>query len=231
MKALMIDTATESGSVALYENDKLLGAITFNTQLKHLQSLHIAIKNLLALFHTNIKDISLIGVDTGPGSFTGIRIGVTAARAFAQAGKMFIEATSSLKLLAYKIPFEEYVICSIIDGKKGRVYTGFFKRNKKRIAKLSPFYDITPEQLAEIIKQKFNDNKIVFVGNGQIEYKKYLQKNIKKAIFTDKNFYYPEAKDIYFLIKKNNYNKDYNKIIPFYLRKSDAEEKSKIIII
>lgn len=225
MKALMIDTATQSGSVALFDDDRLIGTITFNTQLKHLQTLHIAIKDLLKFSHTEMKEIKLIGVDIGPGSFTGIKIGVTAARAFAQAGDMYIAGVTSLELLAYKIPVEKYIICSIIDGKKGKVYTGFFKRKQSRVVRLKKFYDIAPAQLVKIIKQNFNKKEIIFVGDGQINYRKYLKQNIKKSLFTDENFYYPEARDIFYLINKSTYNKNYNKIIPFYLRKSDAEEK------
>lgn len=225
MKALMIDTATQSGSVALFDNDKLIGTIIFNTQLKHLQRLHIAIKELLKFSYTEMKEVRLIGVDIGPGSFTGIRIGVTAARAFAQAGDIYIAGVSSLELLAYKIPVEKYIICSIIDGKKGRVYSGFFKRKQDKVVRLKKFYDITPDQLVEIIKQNFDTQEIIFVGDGQINYKEYLRQYISNSIFTNENFYYPEAKDIFYLIKKSRYTKEYNKIVPFYLRKSDAEEK------
>lgn len=227
MKTLLIDTATPAGSVALFEDNRFLGEIIFNTQLAHLQTLHIAIRDLLKNLKTEIKEINLIGVDIGPGSFTGVRIGITTAKTFSQILKIGIEGVNSLMILAYKFPLEEYIICPIIDGKKERVYTALFRKNNKKLENLTGYYDINPEKLVNIIKEQFGNEKIVFLGDGQIKYKEYIKSKLKNCEFTDENFYYPSAHDIFYLIKKENFNKDYNKIEPFYLRKSDAEENFK----
>ena len=84
MKSLFIDTATEKGSIAFYENDCLKYSRIFNQSLRHLARLHAEIQKMIKKLHINIRDIDLYGADIGPGSFTGIRIGVTAVRALAQ---------------------------------------------------------------------------------------------------------------------------------------------------
>ncbi len=223
MKSLMIDTTNSIGSVALFEEKEMLGQTMLNTSLKHLDSLHYAIDNILSAFKVDIRDIGLIGVDVGPGSFTGIRIGVTVARTLAQIGNMYIQGVTSLELLAAKVSFGEFIIVPIIDGKKGRVYTSMFERKKRGVVALEKFYDVTPEQLVGIINEKFSARDIIFVGTGQMLYEDYLRNNLKKIRFTDKNFYYAEAKEIINFIDKSSLSKDYNAVTPFYLRESDAE--------
>ncbi|MBN1897532.1 MAG: tRNA (adenosine(37)-N6)-threonylcarbamoyltransferase complex dimerization subunit type 1 TsaB [Spirochaetes bacterium] len=224
MKSLFIDTATSCGSLALFDHDNLLGSLTFNTQTKHLQALHKGIKYLLDLFAVPIDQIDLVGVDVGPGSFTGIRIGVTAARTLAQVKNLYIEGIDSLSLLASKVPFEDNIILSLIDGKKGRLFTGFFQKQRKGLKRLLPFSDIYPENVIPIIRKNFRDKKLILVGDGQIGLKKF---NLPSVTFTDENYYYPEAKYMrFFLSHKKKLNRDHEKIVPFYLRRSDAEEKS-----
>jgi len=225
MKILLIDTVTSVGSIALFNDDKLLGEITFNTELKHLKVLHIAIKYLLDICETDLNQLNLIGVDIGPGSFTGIRISLTAAKAFSQVLKIGLEGVESLKILAYQVPFDNSLIVPLIDGKKGRVYTSVFKKESGNVKNLTEYYDISPDNLIKILKKDFKEKNLIFTGDGLIPYKEKFLKELENITILGEDFYYPRAKNIYYLVNKENFNKDYERIDAFYLRKSDAEEK------
>ncbi len=222
MIKLFIDTATAAGSIALYNDTELLSFLIFQEKLKHLQILHPAIDYILKLNHISIKDIELIGVDIGPGSFTGIRIGVTAARALAQLNKSYIYGVTSLDLIKEKLLFFNGIICPIIDAKKNRVFTALYNKSER----ISDYFDITIEELISFIKSK-NITNIIFGGDGLKLYKSILIKELPTAIFTGKQFYYPEARDSNYIINYENLTKNYNQIKPFYIRKSDAEINKK----
>ncbi len=226
MFKLFIDTATQQGSIALYNDEVLLSETIFNDRLRHLKILHSEIDKILLRNRIEVKDINLIGVDIGPGSFTGIRIGVTTARTLAQLNNSYIEGITSLDLLSKKITVADTYICPLLDAKKNRVFTTLFF-NEKRII---DYMDIPVIELIEKIKNINTDKDIVFLGDGLIKYKDILQKKFNKAVFKDEGFYFPEAKYMNRIIKEiSEYNDEYESVKPFYIRKSDAEENQNLL--
>ena len=228
MIGLFIDTATALGSIALYKNNDLIDNTVFSSYMNHLQVLHPAIEKMLKK-HYALSDINVIGVDIGPGSFTGIRIGVTTARTLAQLGKIYIFGASSLDILCQDVPYQDQLICAVIDGKKNRLYSAFYVYKNQSPIRISDYFDIEADILVEKInhcKKKYSE--VIFLGSGQEKYKHILKQIELKAIFTSKKYYYPEAKNIFYLLNKKKLTKNYEKIVPFYLRKSDAEENKKL---
>ncbi len=227
MIGLFIDTATELGSIALYEGDHVLCSKVFSSDLNHLQVLHPAIENMLKKTKILLNDVHYFGVDIGPGSFTGIRIGVTAARTFAQAGKKSIFGASSLDIISKSVSNYDKLICVVLDGKKSRIYTAFYIYKNDSAERISDYFDTEPrELLVKIDKYKEEHNEVLFLGSGQENYTDILKKTELKPVFTSAKYFYPEAKNIYFCMNKAKLSKDYENILPFYLRKSDAEEKT-----
>ncbi len=229
MNGLFIDTATEQGSIALYKDDQLLHHEILSTQLNHLKVLHPTIEKMLKKRKVTLKEIDYFGVDIGPGSFTGIRIGVTAARTFAQTGNKYIFSAVSLDIISQSLTECKELICVILDGKKNRIFTAFYAFNKNSPQRISDYFDVEPEKLINMInKYKKKYNEVIFLGSGQDKYKEILKKiNLKPTFTFEKNFF-PLAKNIYYFMDKKKLSGDYEKIIPFYLRKSDAEEKKGI---
>ena len=126
MKILSIDTASPICSVGILEDNKLIEDINTNNGLTHSEKLMPMIKQLLEETNLTLKDIDLLVCDKGPGSFTGIRIGVATIKAFADSLNIPSVGISSLDVLAYNVKEDGY-ICSLIDAKNSNVYFALYK--------------------------------------------------------------------------------------------------------
>ena len=210
MKILSIDTASPICSVGILEDNKLIEDINTNNGLTHSEKLMPMIKQLLEETNLTLKDIDLLVCDKGPGSFTGIRIGVATIKAFADSLNIPSVGISSLDVLAYNIKEDGY-ICSLIDAKNSNVYFALYK--------LENYLADSLENIFEILKKY--DNEITFVGDGAIAYKKEITSNIQKCKFSDFNELNSYSLGLAGL---NSYsNGDNNDVLPLYLRKPQAE--------
>ena len=169
----------------------------------------------------SIRDIDAFAVTNGPGSFTGIRIGVSTIKAFLDAtGKKAVGITS-LEGLAYNVQ-EDGIICSLIDAKNNNVYCGFFEKKEERIIQIGDFKFANINDIIHLVK---NINKdITFVVDGSEIYKNIIKSKVAKNYICGKCF----AKNIGFAAYNKRGNAvDTNKLIPVYLRKSNAERLQK----
>lgn len=222
MKILSIETSGQVCAVALSEDDKLIKEEIIEDGNTHSVKLMLLLDNLLKETNTNISDIDLFSCDIGPGSFTGIRIGVSTIKAFLDVTNKKAIGITSLETLAYNLETED-IICSLIDAKNENVYCGFFVKENgiyKNIDDLS-FDNIN--NIIEIAKNK--NKKIIFIGNGSIAYKDMIESKIENAIvILDDEANELNARNIakaaYF---KNKEAVDSNNLKPVYLRKSSAE--------
>ena len=126
MKILCIDTSSNLCSVAILEDDKLIKKIELNNGLTHSETLMLLIKQILDECNLSLKNIDLLVSDIGPGSFTGIRIGVSTIKAFADSLNIPCVGISSLEVLAYNVKTNG-LICSTIDCKNDNCYFTLFK--------------------------------------------------------------------------------------------------------
>ncbi|NLY21422.1 MAG: tRNA (adenosine(37)-N6)-threonylcarbamoyltransferase complex dimerization subunit type 1 TsaB [Tissierellia bacterium] len=126
MKILGIDTSTMTTSIALVEDDKILGQIMLTANMSHSEHLMDTIDFLLRSSEISIRDIDLFAVAIGPGSFTGIRIGISTVKSFAQSLKKEVVGVSTLEVLAANQKSYKH-IASIIDARRNRVYGGIYK--------------------------------------------------------------------------------------------------------
>ncbi len=218
MKSLVIDTATEYASVGFFEDNTPVYYFITGKKLMHLTTIFPVIEDGLKKLNWNLKEIEFVGVDIGPGSFTGIRIGVTTARTIAQNNNCLILGVSSLDLLAFKYRYTNYKICPVIDGRKNRVYTALFEVKDQRIERKTDYLDLPPEELKNIIKEE----ELIFCGTGIIKYSEILKSEFKEAIFDETNLF-PEAKNIFYMQDLIKPSKEWEKVLPLYVRLSDAE--------
>ena len=128
MKILSIETAGNICAVAVTEDDKLIKEEILNDGNTHSVKLMPLLDKLLSEADTKISDIDLFACDIGPGSFTGIRIGVSTIKAFMDVTNKKALGISSLEILAENIEENEDIVCALIDAKNENVYYGFFKR-------------------------------------------------------------------------------------------------------
>ena len=222
MKILSIETSGKVCAVALAEDDKLIKEKKIEDENTHSVKLMPLVEELLKEEHISIQDIDLFACDIGPGSFTGIRIGVSTVKAFLDVTRKQAVGVTSLELLAYHLDTNA-IICSLIDAKNKNVYAGFFK---KKNAIYEPIGEFAFSSIEGIIqKAKDKKEKIIFIGNGSILYKDMIESNIENVeVITDKEKNELNARNIaHIAYLKQKEAVDSNHLQPIYLRKSNAE--------
>lgn len=223
MKILAIETSSKVCAVALLEDNKLIKEKILEDENTHSVKLMPLVDELLKETKTTINDIDLFACDKGPGSFTGIRIGIATIKAFVDVTNKRAIGISSLEALSYNVE-QDGIICAMIDARNENVYCGFFERQGKNI-----------KQLDELIFNNINDildyadnlsEKIIFVGNASEIYKNMIESKLnEKAIFIeDKEKNKLNARNIGLsAFNKKEEAGDTNSLVPMYLRQSNAE--------
>lgn len=222
MKLLAIDTSSPVASVAVMNDGVLLGETMVNNGKTHSQIIVPLISDMLKNIGISMVDIDVFATSLGPGSFTGLRIGVATAKSFAQALNKPIVGISSLEGLASGVEFcEDANICPIMDARRGNVYNAVYRNGKcikeDRLIGLN-------ELLSEI-----NKGKTVFIGDGVLKHKdaifQYMGDN---AVFLPEYMSVLRASSIAHLAYKRAIENDYDNLYsiePIYVRASQAERE------
>jgi len=224
MLILSVDTTTPHGSVALLENSDLLAEVSSVSSLTHSERLLPAINLILCQRGLTIKDVEGFVVAVGPGSFTGIRIGLSTIKSFALASKSPIAPVSTLKALALKLKLpHNRLLCPLLDARKGEVYTALFEVRKGHLAEIIPQGVYSPDQFFV----RLPSHRIVsFIGNGVDIWKDKIFEYFKdKARFSSRSLFIAHEVGIlgYAMLKQGK-GKDFREIEPLYFRRSQAEE-------
>ena len=226
MKILSIDTASDLCTVAVLENKKCIKEIIVNDARNHSEKIMPVIEQTLQEANLNLKDIDLFVCDKGPGSFTGIRIGVGTVLAFQDSLNIPCVGISSLEALAYNVK-QEGLICSLLDAKNNNVYLGLFQLENDEYTQLGNLEFKTINEAIDILKEFISP--ITFVGDGSFTHKDLLKTSFENCLFAEKNELSSYSLGI---AGFNTYKKGIQtSLMPLYLRKSQAEraleEKSK----
>lgn len=221
MKILAIETSSKICSVALLEDNVLIKEITINDENTHSIKLMPLIERIFNEANLSIEDIDLFCCDKGPGSFTGIRIGIATIKAFIDVREKNGIGVSSLEALAYNVK-EEGIICSLIDAKNDNVYAGLFEHKKEQYVQIGEYRtDNINNILSECISKKAD---VIFVGDGSICYKNnILEKFGENAFFENNNELNATNIGIAAYNKSKNKKEGTFLLTPLYLRKSNAE--------
>ena len=218
MKILSIDTASDLCTVAVLEDENCIKEIIVDDARNHSEKIMPVIEQALSETNLNLKDINLFVCDKGPGSFTGIRIGVGTVLAFQDTLNIPCVGISSLEALAYNVK-QDGVICSLIDAKNNNVYFGLFKLKNKEYTQLNNLDFKTIDEAIEILKSC--TSHITFVGDGAITHQNLLETNFENCLFVGNNNLSSYSLGIAGLSK---YKKGIEtSLMPLYLRKSQAE--------
>ena len=213
MLILGISTSSNIASVALSKDAECIKELNINNNKTHSETLLPLINELLSETNIKLQDINLIACDNGPGSFTGIRIGISTVKAIAESLNIPVIAVSSLEGLAYNIHDSE-CICSLIDARNNQVYCGLLDSNHTLIG------NYMADDINTILPVINQNKDILFVGDGAVAHKGLL--NINN--FRSDNLLH--AKNIN-LCAFNKFSKgeilSADSILPMYLRKSQAE--------
>lgn len=225
MKILGIDTSSKRCTTCILEDNNVIIELHSDDEKTHSQTLMPLIENMFNETNLSLKDIDLLACCIGPGSFTGVRIGISTVKAFADVYNFKTVGVNSLEGLAYNIKDDlnllnnSYIICPIIDAKNENVYYELFDENYNEIENPSAC------SIQELINKLKEFNKtIVFVGDGSTAYKEILESSLSSTHFFvgEKNLAssISIAKFAYNKYVTNNYNAS---LSPMYLKKSQAE--------
>lgn len=165
MKILCIDTSSKLCSVAVLEDTTLINKLELDNGLTHSETLMPLIKKLLESINLSLKDIDLLVSDIGPGSFTGIRIGVATCKAFSDSINIPCIGISSLEVLAYNIK-KDGIICSTIDCKNDNCYFALYELNSGNYNVLIEPCAKAVNEVLELLNNQYSDKNISFVGDG-----------------------------------------------------------------
>ncbi len=219
MKILALDSTANTSTVALLENETLLGIYTANTKNTHSETLLPMVKHLLTTLNVSVEQIDAYAVSNGPGSFTGVRIGVATVKGLAFGKDKKCVEVSTIEALAENLEGFKGIICPIMNARRGQVYTGAFLNGNRII-------DDTCMMLCDLIPmlEAYNE-PIYFVGDG---YSLIENKEIKCLMTTPEMLRYQNA----FSVGKIAYRKLNNneavtdkELSVEYLRKPQAERE------
>lgn len=225
MKILSIDTASNICGVSILENDKLICSLDKNTGRTHSENLMPMIDEIFKKTHLSLKDINLIVCNIGPGSFTGIRIGIATTKAFSDSLNIPCIGVNSLESLAYNEKQNLNngdIIFSIIDCKNENCYYSVYEFNNNQYKEIfSPNSD-SIDNLKNLEKE-ISNKKVIFIGDGVDVYKKQLISIFPKAIFSKNNLLNSYNLGLCGFNKYNNNN--FNEVMPLYLKKPQAQRQ------
>lgn len=166
MLILSIDSSAAAASVALFEDAKLVGEFFVNTDFTHSRTLVPMIDNLLNVTGKTASDIELVAVSNGPGSFTGVRIGVSVAKGIAFPDDLPCMAVSTLESMAYNLVLTDCVVCAVMDARRNQVYNAMFSIEYGEVHRLCDDRAISLEELKKEIAEQYEGKRVILVGDG-----------------------------------------------------------------
>lgn len=227
MKILTLDTSSIVASVAIGDEEKLIAEYTINHKKTHSQKLLPMIEEVLERCELKTKDIDLFGVSLGPGSFTGLRIGITTVKVMAQALNKPVVGVSSLEGLAYNIPFFDGLICPIIDAQRESVYSAIYSWEGDKLNTVKQGDVLEVKDLLKHVKDL--NKKTIFLGDGLNRFKDQIQEELPSiSIFPNSSLVLPRASSILEIVRsksKQGLVSEAKDILPIYMRKSQAERQ------
>ncbi|MEG0252395.1 MAG: tRNA (adenosine(37)-N6)-threonylcarbamoyltransferase complex dimerization subunit type 1 TsaB [Christensenellaceae bacterium] len=221
MLILGMDTTGNTLSVALCKDEKLLCEIYIDTTKKHSKTLMQAVDSVLRFADTDVLDVDVFACASGPGSFTGIRIGVATCCAMAHAAKKPIASVNTLEALI-KNADGQTAVCAVMDARRQEVYA---------LAKKGETYLVEQGALPllELIK-KLPEEPVLFVGDGAVVYKDMILQQKPNSLFLQQQFIMQRGSSVcvcaYGLAQAGKLLR-YDEVQPQYLRESQAERLRK----
>lgn len=229
MRILAVDTSSKNCSVAIVEVDEnknynIKAFENSDDEKTHSQKLMPIVDKVFKEHNLTLKDMDLLACCVGPGSFTGIRIGIATMKAFADVTNIKTVSVTSLESLSYNIE-EDGIIIPIIDCKNNNVYSAIFSKENNTYKQIGKNISDNIDNAISLYKANAENKNITFVGDGSILYKDLLTSRLSnKLIFSNKNTQssISLAKCAYDKYLEGLYG-DSNNLSPLYLRKSQAE--------
>lgn len=224
MKVLAIDTSNVTLGVALTDGEKVIGEYMTNIKKNHSVRIMPAIHTLLKDCDTKPEDLTKIVVAKGPGSYTGVRIGVTIAKTLAWTLNIPLVGVSSLKTLAAGAGrYFDGGICPLFDARRGQIYTGLYEYVDGKLIALEEDRIIQSVDWAKELKAL--GKRILFIGNDLPIHESIFREELgEKAVFAEVTEHNPRPGELAFLGKDLD-GEEIHTFVPNYIRLAEAEQK------
>ncbi len=222
MNILAMDTSSLTATVAVLTDEKLLGEYTISNKLTHSQTILPMTDELLGKIGMKLDEIDVFSVCIGPGSFTGLRIGMATVKTFAQALSKPIVGVSSLDAVAYNFYSNDgSLVCPIVDARRDEVYNAIYKSGVKTV------FD-RPLHIDDLLSELQGEN-VIFCGDAVCVHKdKIISANQKGWKIAPQNLLLPKASSVAYCAYKKATQGSYDDcytLNPVYLRKPQAERE------
>lgn len=224
MTILAIDTSNNPLGVALLENDRVLGEYMTNLKKNHSIRIMPAIENLLKDCEKTPGDLTKIVVAKGPGSYTGVRIGVTISKTLAWSLNIPLVGISSLELLASGVGrYFDGFISPLFDARRGQIYTALYQYKDGSLTTVKPDQLVMMADWAADLKSR--TEKILFVGNDLPIHQSTISDVLgDKAVFASITEHNPRPSELG-LLGLDKEGEDIHSFVPNYIRLAEAEAK------
>lgn len=229
MVILGIESSAQSASAAIVKDGKLLSEMFLNVGLTHSVTLLPLIRQSVESAGLSVDDIDAVAVSNGPGSFTGVRIGVSTAKGIAQPCDKMCVPVSTLEAIAYPLINSNAIVVSVMDARCQQVYCAVFDCHGNEMARITQDDAVSLENLSGMLK-KF-DKDIILIGDGTDIAYDYLSAHVPNLYKSSPIFKYQRAASVAMLAENKISNNEgvttANDLVPSYLRLSQAERELK----
>ena len=227
MKILALDTSGMNCSACVIDDTKVICDFNLNNGTTHSVNLLPMIDSMNKYSNIKLEDIDVFACSVGPGSFTGLRIGIATIKGFALSLNKPVIGVPSLVGLAFNISNFDGIICSILDAKNDNVYSALFKYKNDIPVMIDNYFTDTIDSLLDILKEK--NEKVMFVGDGSVSYKEKISNSLEENAYfaplhLNNQLSTSVAKAAYEKAKLSEFD-TYDTLMPLYLKKSQAERE------
>ncbi len=226
MLILAFETSAKAASVALMEEDRLLGESYQNTGMTHSQTLMVMAEDVLKTAGKTAADVTAVAVAEGPGSFTGVRIGVAAAKGFAWGAELPCCGVSTLEAMALGLGLYQGYVCPVMDARRSQVYNALFYVNHGQLERMAPDRAIALSDLARELKAL--EGPVFLVGDGSHLTYRTLSEELPSLVLPPEHKLHQRAVGVALAARAKiaaGENCDGAALTPNYLRLSQAERE------
>ena len=226
MRILAFETSAKAGSVALLDENKLLAESYQNTGLTHSQTLLTMAEDMLKSCNLTPADVTAVAVAAGPGSFTGVRIGVAAAKGFAWGAQLPCCGVSTLEAMALQMGVWQGYICPVMDARRAQVYNALFYVNQGTCTRIREDRAIALADLGEELKKL--EEPVFLVGDGSILCYNTLLESVPNLVLPPEHRMHQRASGVALAAREmlaRGEAADAAALTPNYLRLSQAERE------
>lgn len=222
MYILGIETSTKTGSVAVVSEDAVIAQYSLNIEVTHSERLMSTVDRVLMDTGMSLSQIDGYAVAIGPGSFTGLRIGLATVKGLALATNTPIAAVPTLKALAWHLPHAAHPICPLLDARKKEVYAALYAFEGSELKQRMPEQVIALSRLADMIQER-----TIFTGEGAHLFRDEIERVFgERALFAPRSAILPSAAAVAELglaMMQDNKQADPESLAPMYIRRPEAE--------